>query len=66
MSIRSDWYEERISEQEDRNDSKDQLFKNTLKVTREHDKWIQQLLDDIKQINLRVNGISEKSEEKYK
>lgn len=43
----------------------DQLLTDTLK-TREHENWIQQLLEDAKKSNLRLTGVSEKSEDNTK
>lgn len=41
---------------------KDQLLSINSKITGKCEKWIQYLLDDTKKTNLRLTGISEKSE----
>lgn len=40
----------------------DQLLKDTIKTRREHEKLIYQSLDYVKQGNLRLTAVSEKSE----
>lgn len=62
VGSRSDQYEDSVSEREDSADIGDHILKDTLKTTRAHRKWTLQILDDAKKTNLRLTGISEKSE----
>lgn len=55
-----------MSNLQDRTEVNDQLMRDTLKTTREREKWIQQLPDDSKRTNRRTIGINEKSEDTTK
>lgn len=49
---RNEQHEGKVSEPEDRVEVSDHIFTNILKTMWEHEKWMQQLLDDAKMIHL--------------
>ena len=55
--------EDRISDIEDRIVVKDHENRDFLKIVRDHEKSIQQLLDDAKKSNIRFIGVHEKTGE---
>lgn len=66
MGSRLDQREDGVSKIDHKVDVVDNDLNNTLKMTRDHANWIQQLLDDSKEINLRIIRIKKKLEDDSK
>lgn len=56
MDSRGAHYEDRIQELEERDDFKDQLPSDTIKIMRGYENWIQELLDDTKKTKSKWNN----------
>lgn len=60
MGSKSNQCKDNMTKLENRAAARDQLLRDVLKTTKEHEEWFQLLLDDAKKMNLRLTGNSEK------
>lgn len=57
MNNANDWCEERASDLKNNMQDCDDILRNTLKMTRDQENFMQRLLDDGKKINWRLMGV---------